>query len=310
MSIETNNNDDLTDREKYLQKLESLPYFLEGTLLDGKAKIVETIDGKLPEFLDEGKCDMIILTAERIQIVEQAREEFIIKYGIDPYPPEEELTSAPSKDELKDYEHYECVDHIDVIEISQDDKSSKSYPHENGYGDMYLALFPAYDGASAPNNVNLLIAKVLAGWVRYDTFGITTGYTIYWNYWDCSDAGTDAYDQIDDFEDDYDSWEVNHPDYVVNMGLNKQSNHNGIALRGGFHCIVTEDCTGLIEHEKSIVSQHELTHCIGHIADDDCMWPWCHSGGQCVVNYWYMWTGTTTWCSSCYNQIDYYIWNW
>lgn len=313
ISIETEGNEnELTDREKHLKKLESLPYFLEGTLLDGNIKVIETEEGKLPEYIDEGKCDKVLSTAERMQIVEQARKAFIEKYGIDPYPPEEEIITAPTKEELENInlEDYQDINHIDSIELRDDTKASKSYPHENGYCDMWVAFFPAYDSSQSPYDPNSLITKARYGWNRFGTFGIDTFYTIYWGWWDCSDAGTNSYDQLPDFEQDYASWGLNHPDYVVNMGLNRIANHNGIARTGGFHCIVTEDCTGWIEHEKSIVSQHELTHCIGHIHDDSCMWPSCHSGGTCVVNYWCMWWGTTTWCNSCSNQIDYYIWNW
>jgi len=61
-----------------------LPHFLEGTILDGKHRVIATNTGKPPKYLKEGGNYTLISIEEMIAIEEDARERYIEKYGVDP----------------------------------------------------------------------------------------------------------------------------------------------------------------------------------------------------------------------------------
>ena len=136
-----------------------------------------------------------------------------------------------------------------------------------------------------------------------------TFYAEYWGYWDASDVGNDASDQLYDFYEDYQNMGLDHPYYVVNMGLTRYANHNGMAFLNSYWCIVTERCTSFIDIDKDRIAQHELTHCIGDIDDDPGWWPWDHGWRRCVVNYFWLFFWTNIWCEHCSNKLYNEIWN-
>ncbi len=65
-----------------------LPHYLEGTILDGKTRVIATDTGKLPEGLKKGvDYDIVISIKEMHAIEEKARQRYIEKYGVDPAHP-------------------------------------------------------------------------------------------------------------------------------------------------------------------------------------------------------------------------------
>jgi len=61
-----------------------LPHFLEGTILDGKHRVIATNTGRPPDGMKEGEDYILISIEEMIAIEEDARERYIEKYGVDP----------------------------------------------------------------------------------------------------------------------------------------------------------------------------------------------------------------------------------
>jgi hypothetical protein len=65
-----------------------LPHYLNGTILDGDTRVIVTATGEPPEGLKEGEdYDAVISTKEMRAIMEDAKERYIGKYGVDPANP-------------------------------------------------------------------------------------------------------------------------------------------------------------------------------------------------------------------------------
>lgn len=65
-----------------------LPNFLEGTILYGDQKVLVTEDGKPLDGMEKGvDYDILMTEAEMFKIIEEAENEYIQKYGVDPSNP-------------------------------------------------------------------------------------------------------------------------------------------------------------------------------------------------------------------------------
>lgn len=65
-----------------------LPNYLEGTILDGRHRIIVTSTENIPEDLKKGEdYDVSISEQEMTNITEKARHEYIQKYNVDPEKP-------------------------------------------------------------------------------------------------------------------------------------------------------------------------------------------------------------------------------
>ena len=247
-------------RDEYIKILDSLPDYLEGSLLDGNTRVIVTETGEIPYFIDINSYDVVLSMKEKTQIMNNKREEFITKNGIDPIPP------YPIPDSVSEVEEYQEASDMDDLYGAKGYGGAQEQeegwaleqvtpgdgPHQID-GQMFLAVFIPTDTAHRPYDVNVLKAKCAVGWSRFQQFDINTDWFEVWGCWDASDVGIDAEQQIDDFYDDYIALGLDlvYPDCVVNMGLVKQSNHNGIAYRNDFYCLVAEDCVGGFEHDKT-----------------------------------------------------------
>lgn len=73
-----------------------LPNYLEGTILYSDLRVIVSETGEPPEGVIEGEhYDVVISEQEMSKIIEEAREDYIEKYGVDP--------ANPKLDEVKGY---------------------------------------------------------------------------------------------------------------------------------------------------------------------------------------------------------------
>ena len=65
-----------------------LPHYLNGTILDSDTRVIVTATGEPPRDLKEGEdYDAVISRKEMRTIMEDAKERYIEKYGVDPANP-------------------------------------------------------------------------------------------------------------------------------------------------------------------------------------------------------------------------------
>lgn len=78
---------DITENDLKFARGE-LPNYLEGTVLDGEMRVIATNTGKPPEGLKKGEDYDILMSEQKMAyIIEEAREAYIQKYGVDPANP-------------------------------------------------------------------------------------------------------------------------------------------------------------------------------------------------------------------------------
>jgi hypothetical protein len=288
------------------------PYFLEGTILDSDIRVVVTQDGQPPIDVDPSLYDMVISWNEQEQILEDAKNNFIAIYGFDPCPPVPQ-DAWPYGDPSHHFLHE--IGYSESAEILPDDilnvitiESGQS-PHVLGEkpkqidGQMYLFVFMAKDSAHRLRNPNGIVSKTTTGWNRFNQFGITTQTTIFWNVWDASDVGTYHKDILNDLYEDCRGYQQYCNQMI--LGWVRNADHNGYAWYWNFYAFCAEDCWP--NAPKDTLVQHELTHAIADIHDDLGWWPWDHGWRACIINYFYLYTGTTGWCSVCFPKVKHHI---
>jgi hypothetical protein len=285
------------NREEHLDILEDYPHFLEDTILNGEYMVIVNKDGKEPPDFEKNSFDYVITFDAHTQIIENARDDFIKKYNIDPIVPLPE----PTKDK-KTYMKW-ALKNIKSPNINQNVETKSLIPHEiNGW--LELRMVVPTDSTHRPSNPNDLAIMSLTGWDRFEgEFGVTCDCSVIYGYWNAQPTSQDNTSQIlEDLESDCSGLKI--ADNYIIQGLIKYGDHNGRANTPGFYNVVAEDCTGPIEHEKSRISQHEITHNIGGMGDT---WGWWEHD-ECIMNYWHLFWGTTKWCNSCHNLVMDNIW--
>lgn len=281
---------------------EEKPKLFEGTILDGSKKVAVTIDGSIRDGFNPNYFDYVLSFEEYEKIADDAYVRYFEKYGIDLRPKPKQQSPIVQLRELIRIKNSFSNDGFIT-------SSTNGGPHQiNGH--MIVEWFIASDDVHEPYNPDDLLYTCIQGWRRFEIFDIMTLSAWYFGVWDASDVGTDYWDILTDFAQDWESWNWPTDDSHVNMGLVKKSNHNGAAYIGGFFGFVAERVQFIsINHAKDRIAQHELTHCIGGIPDDNGWWPWNHHWKRCIVNYFWLWIGTTSWCDTCSNTINNNIWS-
>jgi len=286
------------DRDEQISMLEQYPYFLEDTILNGEYIVIVTEEGKAPADLEQEFYDYVLSFEEHDKIIEEARSDFLKKYRIDPIvslpEPTEDVESYNKSANLTAECENSCSNH--------GFRSSSSPRVINGF----ILVWNVVPTTSyhRPSNPSALSQVCNIGWSRFNSaYQFSTLFSVIYGYWSPpSSLGDNVHQIFDHLKSNCAALQM-ADNYIV-QGIVKRGNHNGIASNPGFFNIVAETCTGPLQHEHASISQHELTHNIGGI--EDTTWPWQHN--ICIMNYFWMFWGITTWCNSCHNTVWNKIW--
>jgi len=271
---------------------EILPYWLNNTILDGNTKVIIT-DDPLPPNLANIEYDYMITFEEAQSIADDARQQYIDQYGIDPCAP----PSIPPRINPFPFPYAFSNGSESDIVVQQGPKGDG--PHQT-YGQLYACVFPAKNTRDRPNNPTYLFSQTRSGFNRFQTFSVQTYSSVYSGYWDASDVPSGStiftYD-TDLYEDLADYWLEDAPStFLVGWVRNAAGSRAGCG--GGWSCTMKENC--LVS--KSILAQHEISHIFDAPDHGWSTWP------PCVMSYFWYILGYTGWCSSCYNTIHDAIW--
>lgn len=289
---EVQNVSENTSTVSYESRLEpgELPYWLDGTILDGNYRVVVSEDGLMPPFQKSGSYDYAITFEEAQSIADDARQRYIDTYGIDPCPPEPTKTSI----NLAQYQFKS-----DFIKTG----ASRGGPQQLS-GQLYALVFPAKNSRDKPINPTLLFSYTKNGFNRFKAFNnVQTLSYLYLGYWDASDvpSGSDiTYYDYDLYDDLSDYWLGDANVFLV--GWIKDCAGNWEGCGGGWSCCLREHFH--YGFPKTGAAQHEISHIFGGAGLDHGWNPY----KLCVMSYFWLWLGYSHWCSSCYNIIKNQIW--
>ena len=285
----------------------------EGTLLDGKHKVIVTETGELPEGMKKGD-NIVISVEEAIAIEKEARERYMEKYGVDP---------GDSKIDVVDgipFPAEEVKRLLKSGEISREDLADaeplmtpgtlggpSEGPHAIG-GKIYVHIFVATDEAHHPTEPDI-VGPTEDALERFEAeFGVDM--IITWNYtfWNASDVAepTNSTQVLIYLEEDT-SWVIDedHPDDIV-IGWAHDLDHNGLARGDWFHAVCSDTRIGIGDWPHDSIVQHETSHLFD--APEGGMW--CDEHPECIMNY--CWAGplhgTDIWCDSCGEIVNKNIW--
>jgi hypothetical protein len=283
-----------------------LPNYLNGTILNSDTRVIATETGKPPEGLKEGEdYDMVISTDEMFDIIDDAREQYVEKYGVDPSNPKlddvdgillpnEEVERLVMSGKIDDLWHAEPL--VGILEG----------PHEGPHaidGKIDAHIFIAKDSRHEPTEgIDSGTRNALN---RFETeFDIDMTLFWHWNFWDASDISPDdsCSKALEDLNDDC-SWVIDQENDIV-IGWMHDMDHNGMAYRDWTYCVCTDTTIGKPDWPHDSIVQHEVSHLFD--APEGGYWSWEHP--ECIMNYWYAWQGTDIWCSSCRATVNENIW--
>ena len=292
---------------------DELPNYLNGTILDSDTRIIATRTGEPPEGLKEGEdYDIVISTKEMRAIIEDAKERYIEKYGVDPANPKlddvdgillpnEEVEKLVKSGKIKDLGHAEPLAGI------------RGGPHEGPHainGRLDVCIFVATDSRYRPTQ-DIVDDTGDALYRFVQEFGVSNDIRWYWNYWDASDVSPAdrTLEALHDLRDDC-SWVVTQENDIV-IGWMHGMDHNGRAYMDGMYngdfapyCVCTDTTTGNPEWPHDSIVQHEVSHLFD--APEGGYWWWEHP--ECIMNYWYAYWGTDVWCDDCEATVNENIW--
>lgn len=296
-----------------------LPYYLEGTILDSNLRVIASETGKPPEGFKEGiDYDLIISHEEMFAIIDEAREKYIQKYGVDPANPKIDIVngySLPNEEVNKLVESGTLTLETDASEKEMQEDTGNiqssvlsvgSNPYAiNGIINEYV--FVATDSRHRPTEA--ITQATYDGLYRFENFGIGVNVYWNWNYWDASDISPADSTQaaLDDLREDV-SW-VRDSANVMVIGWTHDMDNNGRGVKcdestRGPYAICADTAAGFDWPHDSIV-QHEVSH--NFDAADQGYFTYEHD--ECIMNYQWAYGGTNIWCNSCSNVVDNGIWN-
>ncbi len=286
--------------------MNEIPYYLEGTILDSDMRVIASEMGEPPEGLKEGDYDIVISTAEMFAIIEDARERYIEKYGVDPANPEVDVVDGVPlpKEEVQRLVKSGKIDLADAEPLVGILGGPSEGPHAIS-GKIYAHIFIAKDDRHNPTEY--FTADTSAALCRFeDQFGVDMKWIWYFNYWDASDISPadNSIKALEDLAED-EGWIVNAENDIV-IGWLHDMDHNGMAYVDGSYCVCSDTASGYDWPHDSIV-QHETSHLFN--ARDQGYW--CYEHPNCVMNYcWAALHGTDIWCNSCREIVNENIWGW
>ena len=286
-----------------------LPNPLEGTILDGKHRVIATETGEPPERLppewQEG--DYILITIEeRGAIGKGARERYIEKYGVDPGNPKIDVANSipfpveEVKRLLKSGEiSIEYLADAEPLMTPGTLGGPSNGPHAIG-GKIYVHIFVATDDAHKPTEPDIEDDTEDA-LDRFETeFGVDMIPIWIDDFWDASDVAepTNSTQVLRDLAEDT-SWVIdeNHPDDIV-IGWAHDLDHNGMAYRDYFYAVCSDTRDGIGDWPHDSIVQHETSHLF-----DAPEGGWLCYPPECIMNYCWALYGTEIWCDSCRETV-------
>jgi hypothetical protein len=285
-----------------------LPHYLEGTILDGKTRVIATDTGKPPEGLKEGvDYDMVISIDEVIAIEEKARKRYIEKFGVDPANPKLDSVNGqliPKKEveRLVKSGKIKLNDARDAQPLTGILGGSTTGPHAiNGRIDVHI--FKAKDRVHMPSEP--ISSDTNAALARFDyNFGVSMNKIWYFGYWDAGDIApsTSSLEALADLEQD-EGW-VRTQDNDIVLGWAHDLDHNGIAYGDGFFAVNSDTAVGNPDWPHDSIVQHETSHLFN--ADDRGTWWWEHP--ECIMNYEWAYLGTDIWDTEDWNIVNENVW--
>lgn len=246
--------------------------------------------------------DKVITIKEAAAIEENARQEYIKKYNVDPANPKVEVINGQPlpKEEVKKLVKNKKID-------LKEEKSAEPLmgiltgttegPYAiNGRIDVIIPV--AKDSAHAPTEP--ITADTTAALSRFNTnFGVTMSESWIWNYWDASDASpaTDAHPVFQDLKDDT-GW-LRTQDNDIVLGWAHELDLNGLADPDGFFALASDTRVWNVDWPHDSIVQHEVSHLFD--APERGTWKSEHvdsSGNyiECIMNYQWAYEGTNIWC--------------
>jgi len=283
---------------------ENIPDFLDGTVLDGSKNIIISEDGSPPAYLDSKYYDVVISKEERDEIVQNAREDYIEKYRIDPFEKEEsESMKSTNKfqnigqllEELKTNNNKKCNPTIDPLGSNYGPYELRD---ENGDSKLYIYIIYAWgnlevdesDKANCRSDIKIAVNRLKS------KFNVAKHEILEFygkNYWNARDCTNDADDQYNDLEEDCDYLRCDRSNVLL-FGWSKYATKSGRS-NFGYHCIAHRGFTWFID--KYDLAQHELSHCFGAPDHGHVLRP------KCIMGYIWLFFGLYGYCNDCNNII-------
>jgi len=291
-NLQNENSDILTSDNQ------NLPNFLDGTVLDGSKNIIISEDGSPPPYLDSDKYDIVVSREERDKITEEARQEYIEKYGIDPFLKEKSTRSINKFQSIRQLLKEIKTKENKICNPAINPKGSNYGPYalrdENGDSKLYVYIVYAWgnlevdssDKANCLNDIRSAI-KTIKSKFNVDKHNIYEFYGK--NFWNARDCTVDADEQYFDLEEDCDHLRCDRSNVLL-FGWSKFATSSGRS-NFGYHCIAHRGFTWLID--KDDLAQHELSHCFGLPDHGHLTWP------PCIMGYTWLFFGVTDYCDSC-----------
>jgi hypothetical protein len=244
--------------------------------------VVVTPDGTPPADMAPNQYDYCISYETVEKISENARQQFISQYRIDPYPPENDNVTLA---------YNEYLNSIPYRPVSQ------YGPHEM-YGMIVTKVVTALNTRDRPLSPYSCGQATMKGFNKFNpAFQITTMTYYYYGYWNAADVTTGhIYDYYADLIDDCHSLKT-EDNQVIYGWIRNTNDDTGYA--DGFYACSKERTNFPLKG----VAQHEISHCYGAL--DHGWWNW----PPCVMAYLWLWLGITDWCGSCHDTIYDHIWN-
>lgn len=284
-----------------------LPNYLEGTILNSDQIVIATENGLPPADLPKENNCKIISHKEMSDIMKEARAKYIQKYGVDPANPKIDIIngySIPTQEAENLVSSGKLVLQEANDSVEETPESLTATVGSNPCainGEIATKVFPAKDSRHAPTEDT--VDGTRNGYMpfMYPNFAIyTTGYTYYWNVWDASNIQTpnNTSQALADLRSDTSSYRT--ADNILVLGWAHNMDHNGRAYRNWAFALCSDTADGLDWPHRQLV-QHETSHNFGAL--DQGYYAWEHP--ECIMNYMWAYGGTTIWCTSCKNTVNY-----
>jgi hypothetical protein len=295
---------------------DTLPYYLEGTILDSELRIIASKTGKPPKDSKEGKdYDLVISHKEMFDIIDEARSQYFKKYGVDPADPKIDIVNgyALPKSEVKklvesrkvtmepavsEEEMHSFSDDLDNVPLFSTLSVGTNPYAINGIINEYI--FVAKDTRHKPTQA--ITTDTHDALYRFEDFGIGVNVYWYWNYWDASDVSpaNSASMAIADLYEDT-AWRRSYANDMV-IGWTHNMDKNGIAYGSWAFALCADTADGADWPHDSIV-QHEVSHNFDAADQNSALHP------ACIMKYVSAYSGIDVWCTSCGITVNNGIYN-
>ena len=277
-----------------------LPYWLEGTILDGNTRVLIIMNGNMTEGIDPNEYDVIISFDEALAIESDARAEYIEIYGVDPLANINPVTynevTWPTGNIAQEQNASPPEQEPDYI------PSSYPSPHTiNGKLILFVTLPINKWKPSSPIYCGMMSVLGFDAFHEYNcVYELST--FIDMSHWDADDVGFgwDLGGLLDDLAEDMRNW-VNEPSEQNRIYVGWVSIENarwGLANLGDHFSVVNALAMYEIPPLGTIVT-HEISHNF-HADDHDWWWPL----PMCVMHYLWVALHYKGWCSDCHNVIQ------